>query len=109
MNTIIPELQAQGVLGCMPNVVSNRLNAQWGWTGPSGTISAEEGSGIQALQIATSALKAGHIDAALVGAVDLSSDPLHCEGNPNKSVTPADGAVVWLLKKKSSVRQDERI
>lgn len=105
--SVISSLKAQGVLGCMPNVVSNRLNAQWGWNGPSGTISAEELSGIYALQVAVDALREHEVDAALIGAVDLSTDPLHCPIHP--SADPADGAVVWLLKRVSDVQPHEQI
>ena len=95
----IPSLEAAGVVGCMPNIVANRLNAQWGWTGPSGTISAEELSGVYAVRVAMSALQAGDVDAAIVGAVDFSCDPLHV----SPTTDPADGAVVWLLKRKSDI------
>ena len=54
----------------MPNIVSNRLNSQFDFGGPSFSVSGEELSGIRALQIARHALEQGEIDAALVGAVD---------------------------------------
>ena len=61
-----------GVVGTMPNIPANRINAQLNFMGPSYTIAAEELSGIRALECAVDALQSGGIDAALVGAVDLS-------------------------------------
>src|SRR5439155_1046533 len=45
-----PALTSAGVLGTMPNLVANRLNAQFDLAGPSFTVSAEEASGLVALE-----------------------------------------------------------
>jgi len=73
----VPLLGAAGVIGAMPNIVSNRLNSQFDFCGPSLSVSSEELSGIRALHIARRALQQGEIDAALVAAVDLSAEPVH--------------------------------
>ena len=70
-------LTAAGVLGTMPNIVANRINSSFDLGGQSTTVSAEELSGVRALTMARRALAAGEIDAALVGAVDFGSDPVH--------------------------------
>lgn len=61
----------------MPNIVANRLNSLLDLRGPSFTVSAEELSGVVALRLAARALRAGEVDACIVGAVDLSCEPVH--------------------------------
>jgi acyl transferase domain-containing protein len=73
-DAIIPVLQAAGVVGNMPNIPANRLNQQFDLKGPSFTIAAEELSGIRALEVAMRSLGSNEIDAAVVGAVDLSCE-----------------------------------
>src|SRR5207248_3721925 len=70
-------LTSAGVVGTMPNIVANRLNAQFDLTGPGFTVSAEEASGTVALELGARAIRAGEADAAIVGAVDLSAEPVH--------------------------------
>ncbi|MEU4244075.1 beta-ketoacyl synthase N-terminal-like domain-containing protein [Actinoplanes sp. NPDC026619] len=72
-----PPLTAARVLGAMANITANRIGGQLGLSGPGFAVSAEEASGIVALELAARALRAGEIDAALVGAVDLSDEPVH--------------------------------
>ncbi len=74
---LIPGLEAAGVIGTMPNIPANRINAQLNLLGPSHTVAAEELSGLRALECAADALRRGEIDAALVGAVDLSVETVH--------------------------------
>ena len=73
----MPALDAAAVVGTMPNIPANRLNAQFDCTAFGFTLSSEELSGLAALKTAARALAAGEIDAALVGAVDLSVEPVH--------------------------------
>lgn len=105
---IVPLLTAAGVLGSMPNIPANRLNSQFDFQGPSGTISAEEGSGLMALQIAIRALRTKEIDSALVGAVDCASNEVHQEamreGFGKRSDT--DGAAVFILKRYKDALKD---
>ena len=101
-------LKAAGVVGTMPNIVANRLNSQLDLAGPSFTVSAEEASGLVALDLAARALRAGELDAAVVGAVDLSHEPVH----PRRSRSlghrraPGDAAVVLVLKRLADARRD---
>ncbi|MFT5684688.1 MAG: acyl transferase domain-containing protein, partial [Myxococcota bacterium] len=99
----VPLLKAAGVLGTMPNIPANRLNSQFDLAGPSCVFSAEEHSGLVALQSAIRALQVGELDAALVGAVDLSVEPVHQAAaavllRPDQQ-TPGDAAVVLILKR----------
>src|SRR3989442_7853455 len=57
-----PVLHSAGVVGTMPNITANRLNAQLDLAGPSFTVSAEEASGLVALELAARALRTGEVD-----------------------------------------------
>ncbi|MGV3640189.1 MAG: beta-ketoacyl synthase N-terminal-like domain-containing protein, partial [Adhaeribacter sp.] len=72
-----PALNAAGVLGTMPNMPANRLNHHFGLSGMGFTVSAEERSGLKALDIAIQAIRNQELDSALVGAVDVSREPVH--------------------------------
>lgn len=105
-----PVLGAPGVLGTMPNLVANRLNSQHDLAGPSFTLSAEEHSGLDALHVAARALRVGDIDAAMVGAVDLSCDPAHRAAaglvSPDDTRQSGDAAVMLVLKRLDDAERD---
>ncbi len=107
---LIPGLEAAGVVGTMPNIPANRINAQLNYLGPSYTIAAEELSGIRALECAVDALQKGEIDAALVGAVDLSDEVVHQAAAARLldiyRQEPGDAAVVLLLKRVEDAQRD---
>jgi len=90
--------------------VANRLNSQLDLAGPSLTVSAEEVSGLRALELAVRALREGEVDAALVGAVDVSAEPAH--GRAAAAVLPAscqpggDAAVAVVLKRAEDAARD---
>jgi acyl transferase domain-containing protein/3-hydroxymyristoyl/3-hydroxydecanoyl-(acyl carrier protein) dehydratase len=106
---IVPTLRSAGVVGNMPNIPANRLNSQFDLGGGSVSISAGEVSGLRALAQAHRALSGGELDAALVGAVDLSCHPVHTEalaaieGQPS---SPGDAAVVLVLKRLADAERD---
>ncbi|GIH15204.1 type I polyketide synthase [Rugosimonospora africana] len=103
-----PPLTAARVLGAMANIAANRIGGQLGLAGPGFAVSAEEASGIVALELAARALRAGEVDAALVGAVDLSDEPVHRAAVTELGLTtnPADAAVVVVLKRLADARRD---
>ncbi|MFO0761206.1 MAG: beta-ketoacyl synthase N-terminal-like domain-containing protein [Byssovorax sp.] len=110
-DAIVPRLDAASVVGTMPNIPANRLNSQLDLGGPSFSISAEQASGLVALGLAARALAAGEIDAAVVGAVDLSSEPVHRAAlaaiDPRAQPDRAgDAAVVLTLKRLDDARRD---
>jgi acyl transferase domain-containing protein/3-hydroxymyristoyl/3-hydroxydecanoyl-(acyl carrier protein) dehydratase len=104
------ELTAAWVLGTMPNIVANRINSQFDFQGPSFSVASEELSGIQALEIASRALREREIDAAVVGAVDLSCEPVHAFAAKHvleeSRREPGDAAVVLVLKRLQDAEQD---
>jgi PfaB family protein len=106
---LIPGLEAAGVIGTMPNIPANRINAQLNLLGPSHTVAAEELSGVRALEIATDALRRGEIDAALVGAVDLSVEAVHRAAMHQLGLAgkpPGDAAVTLLIKRVDDAHRD---
>ncbi|MGW4129429.1 beta-ketoacyl synthase N-terminal-like domain-containing protein [Amycolatopsis japonica] len=98
---ICPPQTSAAVIGAMPNVVANRINAQLDLTGPGFTVSAEEASGLVALDIGTAALRRGDADAVLITAADLSCEPVHEAATSALGIhTPAgDAAVAIVLKR----------
>ena len=103
-----PVLRSAGVVGTMPNIAANRVNAHLDLGGPSFTVSAEEASGIVALDLAARALRTGEADAAVVGAVDLSHEPVHeaALADLGRATKPGDAAVVLILKRLADARRD---
>ena len=97
------------VLGAMPNIVANRINAQLDLAGPSFTVSAEESSGTVALELGARALRTGAADAVVVGAVDLSHEPVHeaALADLGRARTSGDAAVVLVLKRLADARRDD--
>ncbi len=107
-DAVAPKLEAAGVVGTMPNIPANRINSQLDVAGPDFVVSAEEASGVIALEIAARALREGELDAALVGAVDLSDEPVHRAALAalGLDVNPADAAVVLVLKRLDDARRE---
>ncbi len=70
-----PALSANRTMGALGGIVASRIAREFGIGGPSFTISAEEDSGLAALELAIRSLVAGDVRQALVGAVDVASDP----------------------------------
>ncbi|NWH09671.1 MAG: beta keto-acyl synthase [Alphaproteobacteria bacterium] len=104
-----PMLTADGVLGTMPNIPANRFHAQRDWRGFGFTVSSEELSGLDALDVAIRALMAHELDAALVGACDLSEEPAHkaaISAMLPHAPTAADGAVALVLKRVADAERD---
>lgn len=105
---VSPSLTAARVLGSMANITANRIGSQLDLSGPAFAVCAEEASGCVALDLAVRALRAREIDAAIVGAVDLSDEPVHDAaaaelGLPGQH---CDAAVVLVVKRLSDARAD---
>ena len=67
-----PPLTANRTMGSLGGLVASRIAREFRIGGPSFSVSCDETSGTQALQLAASWLRSGELDAAIVGAVDLA-------------------------------------
>ena len=122
-----PPLTANRTVGALGGIVASRIAREFKVGGAGITISAEESSGLQALDIAVQALQRKELDHALVGAVDLNGDirsllvtqahvpfsetgcvrPFDAQAN---GTLPGEGAVAVVLKRlKDAVRDSNRI
>jgi acyl transferase domain-containing protein/3-hydroxymyristoyl/3-hydroxydecanoyl-(acyl carrier protein) dehydratase len=101
-------LTAALVVGCMPNIVANRVGSHLDYEQPTFSVSAEEASGNVALELAVRSLRARETDAAVVGAVDLSCEPVHeaAAARVSSVRSPADAAVLMVLKRLEDARRD---
>ncbi len=89
--------------GLIPNIKARRINRQFSLNGPGFAIAAEELSGIRALEIAIDALRAGEIQAAVVGATDLCVEPVHRQAMRDRQ---GDAACVMVLKRAEDALRD---
>ncbi|MCI4042774.1 polyketide synthase [Streptomyces sp. TRM75563] len=103
-----PAMTAEGVVGSMPNLAANRISTQLDLAGPGFTVSAEEASGLVALEVAARAIRSGEADAALVGATDLSCEAVHRAAlrELGRTDEAGDAAVVLVLKPLDTARRD---
>ena len=69
-----PALTPGRVLGALGSVIASRIAREFAFGGPSFAISAEEASGIRALDVGLQALHRHEMDTVVVGAVDLPGD-----------------------------------
>ena len=110
-DAVVPVLEAASVVGTMPNIPANRLSSQLDLGGRAFTVQAGEASGTVALSLAMRAVRSGELDAALVGAVDLSCESVH--GVAMKALAaggmaspPGDAAVVLVVKRLEDAERD---
>jgi Polyketide synthase modules and related proteins len=109
-DAVVPVLEAAAVVGTMPNIPANRLSSQLDLGGRAFSVQAGEASGTTALSLAMRALRARELDAALVGAADLSCEKVHssavgalADGTANP---PGDAAVVLVVKRLEDAERD---
>ncbi len=100
---IVPALKSASVIGTMPNIPANRLSSQFDIHGPAFTMSHGTHSGLSALKAAVAAIQSGELEAALVGAVDFTNDPLNEEA---AGCPQADLAVLLVLKEAGAACAD---
>lgn len=74
-NAAGPALNAPRVVGALGNIIANRIGREFGCGGVDFAVSAEEASGLRALEFAVRMLERGELDLTLAGAVDLAADP----------------------------------
>ena len=73
---VVAPITAADVLGAMPNMPANRINAAYDFRSQGYSVSAEELSDVMALQVGCEALKAHDIDMAVICAADFASEPV---------------------------------
>lgn len=109
-DAFVPPLRASAVTGCLPNIVANRLNAQYKFAGVGYSVCADELSGLRALEIAARALRHGELDAAVVAAVDMGCEPVNAQASAvlhgAGRQAPGDAAVVLVIKRLDDARGD---
>jgi acyl transferase domain-containing protein/3-hydroxymyristoyl/3-hydroxydecanoyl-(acyl carrier protein) dehydratase len=123
-DTAGPALSANRTMGALGGIVASRIAREFGVGGPSFTISANETSGLRALEAAVRALRAGELESAIVGAVDISdARAIACEramdhyGGRNSAFDansngplPGEGAAALILKRlDDAVRDGNRV
>ena len=100
-DTVAPVLTPPAVVGRLANIVANRISSKFDLRGPSLAVMSEELSGIDALRLAQRAVANGELDAAIVGAVDLSVELVHIAAIasllPHRKA--GDAAVFLVLKR----------
>jgi acyl transferase domain-containing protein/3-hydroxymyristoyl/3-hydroxydecanoyl-(acyl carrier protein) dehydratase len=69
-----PALNANRVMGGLASVAASRVAREFRFGGPSFTLSAEENSGLKAVEAAVRALQRGEVDAAVAVAADAAGD-----------------------------------
>ncbi|MEW1718165.1 beta-ketoacyl synthase N-terminal-like domain-containing protein [Streptomyces sp. NPDC093109] len=107
-DAFVGPMTSEAVVGSMPNLVANRVSTQLDLAGASFAVSAEEASGLVALEVAARAVRSGEADAALVGATDLSHEVVHRAAlrELGRASEPGDAAVVLVLKSLDTARRD---
>jgi len=107
-----PALTATRTIGALGSMVASRVAREFRFGGTSFVVSAEEVSGLRALEIASRSLQSGELDAALVGAVDLCGDlramaahqDLAALTGAAGSIPPGEGAAALVLKRMADAR-----
>ncbi|MDQ0792390.1 polyketide synthase [Streptomyces sp. B1I3] len=107
-DAFVSPMTAERVVGSLPNLVASRISTQLDLAGPAFAVSAEEASGLVALDVAARAIRAGEADAALVGATDLSCEPVQQAAlrELGHETEPGDAAVILVLKPLDAARRD---
>ena len=107
-----PALTANRTMGSLGGLIASRIAREFKIGGPSFTVSCDETSGIQALAIAAGWLRAGELDAAIVGAVDFAGDARaviarqQVRGGASGSSCACDGAVALVVKRLEDAQRD---
>ena len=107
-----PALSANRTMGSLGGLVASRIAREFRIGGPSFSISCDETSGTQALQVALDWLRSGELDAAVVGAVDLAGDvrSVLATSRLGAIAMPGEGAAAFVLRRQSdAVRDGNRI
>lgn len=111
LDTIGPSLNFDSTLGALGGIVASRLARAFKLGGPCFTLSADEASGLTAIDIAVKSLSAGETDTFLCAAVDLAADirsftrHLVLTGTDPMAL-PSEGAAALVLKPLEAAQRD---
>ncbi len=107
-DAVSPPLTANRTMGALGSIVASRIAREFACGGSSFALSAEEDSGLRALETAARALQSGRIDRALVGAVDLAGDirALQAAAELGDAPVVGEGAAAVVLKRLEDARRD---
>ncbi len=116
IDQVSPPLSANRTMGALAGIVASRIARAFNIGGPSFTISSEEVSGMNALEIAVRSLQKGDLNLAITGAVDLCGDIRSTYGQDKikpYSTNPSspgsiigEGAVAFVLKRYKDAKKD---
>ena len=103
-----PALSANRTMGALGSIVASRVAREFRLGGPSFTVSSEETSGLRAVDVACGLLRRGELDEAIVGAVDLATDPraVLADARLDPGRVNGDGAAVLILKRLADAERD---
>jgi PfaB family protein len=107
-----PALSANRTMGALGGIVASRIARAFRIGGPSFTLSAEETSGLRALESGLRALQQNELDQVIVGSVDLASDLRAVKGHfkYHDQSDIADGATAFILKRhEDAIRDGDKI
>ncbi len=99
LNAIAPPLVAADVLGAMANMAANRITSSEDFRGQGFSVSAEESSGLAALDLAVAALLSGTLDMAVVAGASFAGAVY----GPEQS---GDRAAGLVLKRRTDAEAD---
>lgn len=113
-DAIAPPLTANRTMGALGSIVASRIAREFRFGGAGFTMSAEENSGIRALETAVRLLQQGELEQALVGAVELTNDPRAAVGYQNlqqsdgkgEKILLGEGACAFVLKRLADAKRD---
>lgn len=100
-DSVGPALNANRVMGALGSIAASRIARAFRFGGPSFTICSEETSAGRALELAVRALRSLELDRAVVGGVELATDPRAVGGRAD-----ADGAAAVVLKRLTTAQRD---
>ncbi|MDQ6975415.1 MAG: beta-ketoacyl synthase N-terminal-like domain-containing protein [Mariprofundaceae bacterium] len=111
-DAISPPLNAGRTMGALGSTVASRIAKAFRTGGAAFTVSAEDQSGLRALEVGIHALQCGDVYRALVGAVDMTTDmrlflSRHARMQTKESLPPlADGGGALILKRVDDAQRD---
>ncbi|HET6574676.1 MAG TPA: beta-ketoacyl synthase N-terminal-like domain-containing protein, partial [Fimbriiglobus sp.] len=106
LDTVGPPLTADRTMGALGSIAASRIARAFGFGGPSFTVCSEETSAGRALELAVRALRAGELDRAVVGGVDLAGDPRILLSPARDAAPPGEGAAAVVLKRLIDAQRD---